>query len=390
MRFLAAALCATFSMFAAAAQASLSTVSLFSPSNDRNISFHVYTPPGYAADPSRLYPLVISLHGIGGNPAQRANLYAPTLDARIGSGEILPMIWVFPDGQMNSFYGDAFDGHKQVYSNIIGEVLPYVDANYRTIDGRDYHAMEGFSMGGFGAVLYAAKHPELFSSVVEYGGALATWQNLVQFIRPVAEEMYDVVEANFLPYSTWDVTRANAATLRNQVAFKMIVGDEDSQEQGNIRFSDHLHDLGIDPHFQVLPGTEHQGGAYLSEGSGLRFLSEHFDSAFQRHSDYNRDGNINLRDYDVWRAAFGSTTQLEADGNRNGVVDAADFVLWRAKVSHATFSDTRTVPTLSDGSVGCLSVPEPGNFIGAIIGMLGLIGALAKDQRCTALIVSSR
>jgi endo-1,4-beta-xylanase len=260
------------------ARAGVTTVTVFSPSNNANVSFQVYTPANYAASPSQHYPVVYSLHGIGGTSQQRANTYAPTLDAKIAAGEIAPMIWVFPSGQTDSFYGNAFDGHKQVYSNIIGEVLPYVDAHYRTVADRDHRAMEGFSMGGFGALLYAAKHPELFSAVLEYGGALSTWQNLVQFNNAVAQEMYNGVEANWLPYSLWDVTAANAATLRTQVNFKMIVGDADPQFQSNTRFRDRLLALNIDPKFQVLPGVEHLGGQYLNEGSGLQFLDDHFAS----------------------------------------------------------------------------------------------------------------
>jgi S-formylglutathione hydrolase FrmB len=311
------------------AHADVSTVSIFSPSNNRNVSFQVYTPPGYTTDAIRQYPVVISLHGIGGNSLQRANLYGPTLDARINSAELLPMIWLFPDGQTNSFYGDAFDGHKQVYSHIISEALPYVDANYRTIAGRGFHAMEGFSMGGFGASMLTAKHPELFSAVVEYGGALSTWQNLTQFNNAVAEEMYDGVQSNFTPYSLWDQTAANATTIKSDVNYKMIVGDADSQYQSNIRFRDNLVSLGIDPQFQVLPGVEHVGGSYLTEGSGLRFLSAHFASNFQQTGDYDRDGDADANDYAIWRAAFGSMTQLAADGNQNGVVDLSDYVLWR-------------------------------------------------------------
>ena len=101
-------------------------------------------------------------------------------------------------------------------------------------------------------------------------GHLATWQNLVQFNNAVATEMYNAVQANFLPYSLWDVTTANAAAVREQVNYKMIVGDADSQFQSNVRFRDHLLGLGIDPQFQVLPGVEHVGGAYVNEGSGLR------------------------------------------------------------------------------------------------------------------------
>ncbi len=247
------------------AQATVSTVTVFSPANNRNVSFQVYTPPGYSSNPTQHYPAVYSLHGIGGLSLQRANLYGPTLDARINAGELQPMIWVFVDGQENSFYGDAFDGHKQAYSQIIGEALPYVDANYRTIADRNHRAMEGFSMGGFGAALYTAKRPDLFSAVVEYGGALSTWQNLTQFNAAVASEMYNTVEANWLLFSLWDQTTANAAALRTTVNYKMIVGDKDSQYQSNVRFRDHLLSLNIDPHFQVLPGVEHQGGSYLSE-----------------------------------------------------------------------------------------------------------------------------
>lgn len=358
------ALCAAVFLYASVAPASVGTVSVFSPSNGRDISFQVYTPPGYAFDPTRHYPVVLSLHGIGGTSLQRANLYAPTLDARITSGDILPMIWVFPDGQQDAFYGDAFDGHKQVYSNVIGEVLPYVEANYRSIAIRSHRAMEGFSMGGYGAVLYAAKHPELFSASVEYGGPLGQWQDLMRFNRTIAEEMYDAVEANFLPYSIWDVTTSNAAALRSQVAFKMIVGDQDAQVHSNLRFRDHLQSLGIDPHFQILPGVEHVGGAYLVEGSGLRFLSQHFASMFQDQGDFNRDGRTNSDDYNAWKQAFGSGSPA-ADGNADGIVDVADYIVWRK-----SFGGSNVGANVVD-EISWTAAPEP-----ATDACLGL-GALA-------------
>ena len=338
-----AAACVLSVCWIATAEATVSTINYFSLSNNRNLSFQVYTPPGYTTETSREYPVVISLHGIGGTSSQRVNLYGPTLDTRINNGEILPMIWIFPDGQTNSFYGDAFDGHKQVYSQIINEELPYVDANYRTIADRDHRALEGFSMGGFGAAMYAAKRTDLFSAIVEYGGALSTWDNLVQFNNPVAVEMYNSTNSNFLPYSLWDATSANAAAIRTQLNYKMIVGDADSQYQSNVRFRDHLLSLNIDPHFQVLPGVEHIAGSYLSEGSGLRYLSDHFASVFRQEGDYDRNGVINTSDYNAWRASFGSAT-LSADGSSNGIVDAADYVVWRRQIAAAGSGTHAAVP----------------------------------------------
>jgi endo-1,4-beta-xylanase len=356
----------------APASGTVSTITYSSPSNNRNLSFQVYTPPGYTTDPSREYPVVISLHGIGGTSLQRANLYGPTLDAKINSAEILPMIWIFPDGQTNAFYGDAFDGHKQVYSQIINEELPYVDAHYRTIADRDHRAMEGFSMGGFGAAMYAAKHTELFSAVVEYGGALSTWDNLVQFNNAVAVEMYNSNKSNFLPYSLWDVTDANAAAIKSQLNYKMIVGDADSQYQSNTRFRDHLIGLGIDPHFQVLLGVEHVAGSYLTDGSGLRFLSDHFSSTFRHEGDYDRNGLIDSNDYSSWKKTFGSSTQLSADGNENGIVDGADYVIWRRQM----------VATASGASVGSAavsgSIPVPES---AALALTAFAAAFCLSQR---------
>ena len=70
-------------------------------------------------------------------------------------------------------------------------------------------------MGGFGAAMYTAKRPDLFSAVVEYAGALATWDNLVMFNNAVAVNMYNSTESNFTPYSLWDQTDANANTSQD-------------------------------------------------------------------------------------------------------------------------------------------------------------------------------
>ena len=244
---------------------------------------------------------------------------------------------------------------------------------------------------------------ELFSAVVEYGGALATWQNLVQFNNAVAVEMYNAVEANFLPYSLWDLTTANAAALRSDVNYKMIVGDADSQYQSNVRFRDHLQSLGIDPQFQVLPGVEHVGGAYLSEGSGVRFLSEHFASVFRREGDYDRDGDVDTNDYDAWKTAFGSMTQLAADGNEDGVVDAADYVVWRKALNTSVMLTNETTrgmvtqadhgvlpanfgPTTGRGSAGSANatVPEPATALMLVVGILAMFsrrGAVMPSAR---------
>jgi len=66
-----------------------------------------------------------------------------------------------------------------------------------------------------------------------------------------------------------------------------------------------------------------------------RLLSFEAIRAVLPAGDYNRDGDVTLADYTVWRETFGSTTDLAADGDSSGHVDASDYALWRENVSPA-------------------------------------------------------
>lgn len=105
---------------------------------------------------------------------------------------------------------------------------------------------------------------------------MPNWSKLVIKEPDVSLEMYNNVEANWLPYSLWDQTNANAAKIAATVNYKMIVGDHDGQMANNLKFRDFLLSKGIDPKFQVAVNVGHGGSMYIKEGSGLTFLHQHF------------------------------------------------------------------------------------------------------------------
>jgi endo-1,4-beta-xylanase len=255
--------------------AEVRTISIPSPSNGGELLFAIYLPPQYEANPSQRFPTVYCLHGLSGNPISRSRQVVPALDSAIASGAVQPMIYVFPDGQRNSFYADAFDKHKRVHANLIDEVIPYVDQNFRTQPGRSSRAIEGFSMGGYGAAMLAAKHPELFGAVVEYAGALAEWPDLLPATK---HEMFNDDLENFKPFSVWELSKKNADDLA-QLEYLIVVGDQDQEFQDNVRFHQFLSSLGIKHQFVVLPGFGHYGPRYAEEGTGTRFLSKFFQKA---------------------------------------------------------------------------------------------------------------
>jgi hypothetical protein len=133
-------------------------------------------------------------------------------------------------------------------------------------------------MGGYGALMYAAKRTDLFSAVVGYAGALADWQGLIPSIR---QEMYNNVQANFTPYSLWDLTAQNHALMRAQLDMLMICGGADTLLARNLEYNDYLSSLGIDVPIHVIPGVGHDGRALYQTGIGLSFLDQHFREAAQ-------------------------------------------------------------------------------------------------------------
>jgi len=258
--------------------AEVRTLSIPSPSNGGELLFAIYLPPQYEVNPSARFPTVYCLHGLSGNPISRSRQVVPSLGASIATGKIQPMIYVFPDGQRNSFYADAFDKHKQVHANIVEEVIPYVDKNFRTKPERAFRAIEGFSMGGYGATMLGAKHPDLFGAIVEYSGALAEWSDMHAGAK---HEMFNDDIENFKPFSVWELSKANAGKLA-QVEYLIVVGDQDQEYKNNVRFHEFLSSIGIKHQFVVLPGFGHYGPRYAEEGTGTRFLSNFFEKATRR------------------------------------------------------------------------------------------------------------
>lgn len=79
--------------------------------------------------------------------------------------------------------------------------------------------------------------------------------------------------------------------------------------------------------------------------------------------DYNQDGVVSLRDYNVWKAEYGSLTSVDADGNGDGVIDAADYTVWR---------DALAAFAAGSSSTG-VTIPEPSTLaLLAAVGMLPL------------------
>ena len=150
-------------------------VRVLSPALGRPVDVRVLVPRHYDPRASRRYPVLYLFHGTSG----RASDWVQSGGAE-ATTERLPLITVMPDagfdGDGGGWFTDWVDtktalGPSKWETFHITDLVPWVDANLRTIANRSGRAVAGLSQGGFGSTTYAARHPDMFCSVASFSGA---------------------------------------------------------------------------------------------------------------------------------------------------------------------------------------------------------------------------
>jgi S-formylglutathione hydrolase FrmB len=141
----------------------------------------VWLPPSYAGQSTRRYPVIYWLAGysgtgemmFSGNPWQPG--LGERLDRLVDSGVMGEAIVVAPDcftrwGGAQYLDSPALGNYE---THVVGEVIATIDARFRTVPGREARAIGGKSSGGFGALVLAMRHPDLFVAVASHAGDMA-------------------------------------------------------------------------------------------------------------------------------------------------------------------------------------------------------------------------
>lgn len=128
---------------------------------DGGLRFRVYTPPCYEEEEQRRFPVLYLVHGQTFNDDQWDRIGADeAADALIGSGEVAPFMIVMPYDRASA--QPSRDPFGEVFFE---ELVPWIDAHYRTLSDREQRAVGGLSRGASWALHFAMLHPELFGAV---------------------------------------------------------------------------------------------------------------------------------------------------------------------------------------------------------------------------------
>ena len=196
----------------------------------------IYTPPNYQRSTTRL-PVLYLLHGGDGDETVwtqfgRANLI---LDNLIAEKRAAPMVVVMPFAYAYPWHA-GIPAEKQradFQTDLLTDLIPFVESNYRVAADREHRALAGLSMGGGLTLAIGPRHLDTFSrlAVFSAGGGQA-------------------------PEKTFADVAANAKNVNAQLKFFWIgVGTEDGAMAGAKRTSDFLNASGIKHIYKTTPGA---------------------------------------------------------------------------------------------------------------------------------------
>jgi S-formylglutathione hydrolase FrmB len=250
----------------------------------RPVPYCIVLPPSFDADKARTFPVLYFFHGLGDNEQFFVHSGAWNLleDMR-DKGELKDFLIATPDAR-STFYIDARDGKERYEGFLLQEFFPYVEKHYRVAAGRANRAVSGISMGGYGALYLAFRHPQLFSSVSAHSAALI--EKLPTFLAgalpnsPRARVLGDAF-GNPPDPVFWQahnpIVIARTANLAH-LSIYFDCGDRDDFgfEAGAIALDKVLASRQIPHEFHIYPGRH--DASYFAEHlpASLEFHSRHF------------------------------------------------------------------------------------------------------------------
>lgn len=242
-----------------------------------DVSLHVYRPPSYEREQARRYPVLYWLHGSGGG-LDGIPFLARRFDNAIRAGKLPEIIVVIPWGLAEGMWCDSKDGRTPVESVLLGEVLPFVDAEYRTIAKPQARILEGFSMGGYGAGRLGFRNPQLFGAISMLGAGPLHPDFQVRRAGPASRDaLLKRVYGDDLEYyralSPWRLAEQYRDSLR-RIPLRIAIGSRDETLEFNQSFHEHLEKLGIPHEYKVHEGVAHKPMALL-EAMGDEYWAFH-------------------------------------------------------------------------------------------------------------------
>ncbi len=242
-----------------------------SPSMDIDVGYCIYLPTDYysAASADKRYPVVYFLHGGRPGSETKSVKLAKDIHKNIEAGDAPPMIYVFVNGGPVSHYNMPDQKHGMGEDVFVKELIPHIDATYRTVARREGRGIEGFSQGGRGTTRIMFRYPELFASAAPGGAGQETEKRISE---QNGQERPGLV---FQPgANTYDRARLYAKKPTPPLPILIYVGTKGFNYQNNLAYMTFLDSLKIPYQCLIVEDAPHSA-AVIYKKRGLEIMKFH-------------------------------------------------------------------------------------------------------------------
>ena len=220
----------------------------YSDAVGQDMQYLVYLPKNYSKT-DRYYPTMYLLHQFSsGHTSYMVDGVNTLLDEAIAEGLLDDMIVVIPNSDPNSWWKGKWE------KMVVEDLIPHIDAKYRTIQDARYRFTAGCSMGGQGAASVALTNPDLFSGFASFFGAY--YGGYSGYFFSFGDSMGDI--------SPITLAKKEGVDYMKNFAMAFICGNQDSYGFGTGKIELHqlMEDYGIDHHFLIDNGG-HDSAFYV-------------------------------------------------------------------------------------------------------------------------------
>ncbi len=254
----------------------------------KEVRYSVYLPAGYETS-QRRYPVLYLLHGYSDDETGWSQFgeVQKIANETIAKGDATQMIIAMPDGGVSWYINDA-SGKVRYEDFFVKEFIPYFDSLFRTRNKKQYRAVAGLSMGGYGALIFGLKHPDLFAACAPLSAAIWNDDHIIEM--PASDwknfkfnELFGTnLEGKSRLTDTWNqnailkIAATTPVEKLSQVRFYIDCGDDDFLIKGNMELHALLTDRKINHEFRVRDGAHNWTYWRTALPEVLKFISESF------------------------------------------------------------------------------------------------------------------
>lgn len=246
--------------------------------------YSIFFPPSYSRE-KKEYPVIYFLHGLNNDhtswTVDRYGSLQEKLEQMIEKKEVPEFLLVSPKGD-NSFYTNYVNGGKKYEDYLTKDLLQHIESTYRAQKGRKNRAIAGTSMGGYGALKAAFKHPDLYAATAGHSPIIFLGKNPLDVLEPARNSrmfqyfssMLGAIYGDPIDQAHWDQNNLLLLGKQNHLQDLKILFDYGTGDRYNqsIRLGEGLKELD-----RVLTEAkvEHVFREYPNEPHGWVLVNNH-------------------------------------------------------------------------------------------------------------------